>query len=88
MKEDTIITLDNNKDYALLERLVYKDHVYFFAAGVDDKEESTGEFLFIEEVKKEDKMFVKKVNDEELINKLAVIVSKDYYEAAKSLEEE
>lgn len=88
MKEDTIITLDNNKDYALLERLVYKDHVYFFAAGVDENEDSTGEFLFIEEVKKDEKIFIKQVSDEELINKLAVIVSKDYYEAAKALDEE
>lgn len=88
MKVDTIITLDNDKEYALLERLDLDGRVYFFTAGVTKDEEATGEYLFIEEVNKEGKTFIKKVTDNELISKLSTIVTKEYVEAAESLEEE
>ena len=88
MKVDTIITLDNDKDYALLERLELDGGVYFFAAGVTGDEEATGEYVFIEEINKDNKTYIQKVINKELLEKLATIVTKEYYEAAESLESE
>lgn len=88
MKVDTIITLDNDKDFALLERLELDGSVYFYAAGVTGEEEATGEYLFLEEIKKDEKTFIKKVTDKELLEKLYTIVTKEYYEAATALDEE
>jgi hypothetical protein len=87
MKEDTIITLDNNLEYALLEKLTLDEKNYYYAAGVKDDEVPTGEYIFIEEVSQDGKTFIKKVKDEELMKKLVTIVSKEYVDAVESLNE-
>ena len=88
MKVDTIITLDNDKEYALLEKLNLEDKVYFFAAGIDKDEEATGEYVFIEEITKNDKTYIQKVIDKNLLGKLSTIVTKEYFEAVESLKED
>lgn len=87
MSEDTIITLDNDLEYALLEKLNLENKTYYYAAGVKGEEEPTGEYIFIEEIHRDDKIFVKKVSDEETIKKLLTIVTKEYLDAVESLEE-
>ena len=87
MSVDTIITLNNDKEYALLERLELDGSIYFFAGGIDGNEETTGEYIFLEEINKDGKTFVKIVEDEELINKLTAITTKEYLEATESLED-
>lgn len=86
MEVDTIITLDNELEYALLERLEYNNKVYFFAAGIDKEENSTGEYIFIEEIKQDGKLKVQLVTDEELLTRLSTIVTKEYYTAAEEIE--
>ena len=88
MKVDTIITLDNDKEYALLEKLDLEGKIYFFAAGVDKDEEATGEYIFIEQISKNNKTFIQKVLDKKLLGKLSTIVTKEYFEAVESLKKE
>ncbi len=85
MKVDTIITLDNDKEYALLEKLDLEGKVYFFAAGINSDEQATGEYIFIEQIIKGDKTFIQKVLDKKLLAKLSTIITKEYYEATESL---
>ena len=85
MKVDTIITLDNDKEYALLEKLDFEGKVYFFAAGIDKDEEATGEYVFIEQIMKNNKTYIQKVLDKKLLGKLSTIVTKEYFEAVESL---
>lgn len=42
---------------------------------------------YVEEIHRDDKIFVKKVSDEETIKKLLTIVTKEYLDAVESLEE-
>lgn len=88
MKVDTIITLDNEMEYALLERLELEGRVFFFAAGVTKEEESTGEYIFLEELNKDGKTMIKLVNEDELIAKLSTIMTREYLEAAESVSKE
>ena len=88
MKVDTIITLDNDKEYALLEKLDLEGKIYFFAAGVDKDEEATGEYIFIEQINKNNKTFIQKVLDKKLLGKLSTIVTKEYFEAVENLSKE
>lgn len=84
MKVDTIITLDNGLEYALLERLELAGKVYFFAAGVTANDESTGEYIFVEEFSRDAKTMIKLVDDETVVAKLSTIMTKEYLEAVES----
>lgn len=88
MKVDTIITLDNGLEYALLERIELGGRIFFFAAGITAEEESTGEYIFVEELNRDGKTLIQLVNDEELVAKLSTIMTKEYLEASESIENE
>ena len=88
MQVDTIITLDNGLEYALLERLELEGKVFFFAAGITAEEESTGEYIFVEEFSRDGKTMIKLVNDEEYIAKLSTIMTREYLEAAEAVANE
>lgn len=88
MNVDDIITLDNNSEYVLLEKVELEGKVYYFAAGITKEEEATGEYVFIEEVKKDEKTFVKMVEDNTIYAKLSTILTKEYSDAVASLEEQ
>ena len=85
MDVDTIITLDNDREYALLEKLDLDGKTYFFAVGIDDNEEPTGEYIFIEQTIKKNKAFIQKVIEKKLLTKLSTIVTKEFFESVEDL---
>jgi len=87
MKIDTIIDLDNNKHYLLLDETMVEDKKYFYAVGIkEDLSAPTEEYVFIEEVRKNDKLYAKMVNDDTLKLFLTTIFTKNYLELAESIE--
>lgn len=70
MKIDTIITLKNDKKYLLLLESELDLEGYFLAVQLDDKNEPTSNYAVLEEVKKDNRMFVKKIDDPLILNQL------------------
>jgi len=82
MTKDLIITLDNNNDYLLLDETVLDNKKYFFAVGVSKENESpNNEYVLIEEVQHDGKIFAKKVMDEELSKLLLTIFTANHLES-------
>lgn len=84
MTKDIIITLDNNDDYLLLDETIIDNKKYFFAVGVSKENESpNNEYIFIEEVQRGEKIFAKKVMDEELSKLLLTIFTTNHLESVE-----
>lgn len=81
MSVDQIITLDNNNDYLLLDETTLDDKKYFYAVGVDKNEDPTNEYVVIEEIKKDGKIFIKKVTDKDMLNLLITLFTMNYTES-------
>ena len=87
MNIDTIITLSDNSKYWLLDKTSIEDKTYFYAVAVkDDLSSVYKEFIFIEELKKDGKIFIKKVEDQEVKDFLLTIFTKEYVESIEDLE--
>lgn len=87
MKVDTIITLSNNAKYLLLDETSIEDKNYFYAVGVNnDLSSATSEYIFIEEVKKEGKTFIKIVEDNTIKDFLLTVFTNNYIDYAEKLQ--
>lgn len=87
MNVDTIITLSNNSKYLLLDKTSIEDKNYFYAIGVkDDLETVTREYIFIEEIQRDGKTFIKKVEDKETKEFLLTVFTNNYIDYAEKIE--
>lgn len=77
MKEQDVITLDDGKQYLLLDELIYENKRYFFSVEVDKKgitqEEKGG--IFLKATKENGEEYVEIVESTILLEKLFTIES-------------
>lgn len=67
-----IMTLADGKKYIILNQAIYKETNYFFVVRVsEDLANIEEEFRIIEEVKKDDKRYIRDVKDEKMIQLLS-----------------
>ena len=79
MMVDTIITLDNNLNYLLLDETMLDNRKLFFATKVDENlSKPTNEYLFIEEINRNGEVYAKVVKDKELIKYLSTVFTSNY----------
>lgn len=68
---NSIVTLDNNEKYIVINQAVYKSKSYFFVAKVTpDEEEVQDEFKLLEEVEVDGKKGLQLVTDPKIIDLL------------------
>ena len=73
-----VLALANGKKFFVLRQAVYKGTTYFLSALVSaDEENFTNEFVFLEKVDENDKFYLKKVTDTEILNILAQNIKLD-----------
>ena len=67
-----IMTLTDGKKYIILNQAIYKETNYLFVVRVsEDLTNIEEEFRIIEEVKKDDKRYIRDVKDEKMIQLLS-----------------
>ncbi len=71
IKTNTIITLENNEKYVVLNETTYENNPYFLVMGMDDKKEIIqSKVAILKEVKQGNDIYIEKVTDSKLIIEL------------------
>lgn len=70
MREDTVITLEDGKEYLLLLESETTKESYFLAVVLDANNNPTTTYAVLEEVDKDGELYVEKVNDPIILNQL------------------
>ncbi len=70
MEINDVITLANNKSYALLMKSELTEEIYFLAVLLNEKEEPTNSYAVFEEVNQNGKTFVRKISDPGILDNL------------------
>ena len=66
------MTLNDGKKYIVLNQAIYKGTNYFFVVRLtEDESDVTDEFRIIEEVLKDEKRYIRNVEDEKMIELLS-----------------
>lgn len=87
MKVDTVIKLKENNKYLLLLESELDLDGYFLAVQLDEKDEPTKNYAVLQEVEKDGKTFVKKIEDPIIMNKLLEDYQLQYDEMFESEEQ-
>ena len=80
MKEQDVITLDDGKEYLLLDELQYENKKYFFAVEIDEKgvtQEDKGG-IFLKATKENGEEYVETIDSPTLLEKLYTIDKVSY----------
>lgn len=72
--KDLLITLENDDKYAIIDKITYENREYYISAKVNEKEEVTSELAILEEIVKEDGVYLNRITDPDLI----VILTREY----------
>ncbi len=84
MKKDSVITLENGKEYILLDSTIYEGKNYFFAVGYEKNEnKATNEYKFFEEQNSNGEVYIQEVVDIELTKILLAHFTVNYGEMIK-----
>ena len=70
MEKDTVITLDDNSEYLLLENKIIDNKEYFLAVKLGENEEPTKEYEFFEVEKEDNDNYINTLDDENKKNEL------------------
>lgn len=86
MEKDTIITLDDNTKYALLDETIIDDIKYFFAVKLNDETGNpTSEYDVFEEEKDGDDIYMNTVEESELKESILIEFTNNYMQMINEL---
>ncbi len=70
MVVDSVITLENDVNCLLLEKVIFENNNYFLSVVLNEDEEPSEEYVIFKEIVENDESFVEKVEDENLLKSL------------------
>ncbi len=79
MNVDSVITLEDDKKWELLEKINYQDETYFLANQVDTKD-----YAILKEIKDNDEFYVTKVDNKEELLEILKIMAQNFGEELKN----
>lgn len=85
MKVDSVITLENDVNCLLLEKVEYENNNYFMAVVLNEEEEPSDEYVIFKEIIENNENYVEKVEDVELFSSLIQLFTTKIDEFVDSL---
>lgn len=84
---DSVITLDNNLNYLILDKTSLNNEKYYLSVRVDENEEPLEENLILKEINEQGKKYVVEEKDESILKELLVIFTKSFNRSIVNLED-
>ena len=78
MKIDSVITLENDVNCLLLEKVNYNNDNYFLTVVLDDNEEPSDEYIVLKEIIEDGQNYVMRVTDEKVLAELIKLFTKSF----------
>ena len=63
---DKIVELENNKSYIILDETILNNVKYYFGLRINENDEPTNNYLFFEEMKDDDEIYLIPLSDEKM----------------------
>ena len=85
---DSVITLENDVNCLLLEKVTHNNDNYFLSVVLDEEEEPSDEYVIFKEINEGGQGFVEKVEDGELLAELVKEFTNSVAKLVENLPEE
>ena len=80
MNIDDIITLDDNKEYLILDIIELNKERFLYCVEIDEKEMPKQEYKYLKEIIENGEVFTEEVKDEAILETLTTLVLADNLE--------
>lgn len=85
MNKEEVITLENNKEYVILDTVKYKDEKYLYCVGIDKDENPTKEYIYLKGIEEDGEFYIENVEDQETLQIIISLFTANYLsESAES----
>lgn len=88
MDVNSVITLVNDVEVLLLDKVNHENSKYFLAVALNEEKEPTDEYAVLKEVIENDKTYVEKVENPEILGKLVDLFTYSLKDKVSLLPEE
>lgn len=78
MNKEEVITLENNKEYVILDIVIYKEEKYLYCVGIDKDEMPTKEYIYLKSIEENGEYFVENIEDKETLNAIVALFTANY----------
>lgn len=78
MDKEEVITLENNKEYVILDIVIYKEEKYLYCVGIDKDEMPTKEYIYLKSIEENGEYFVENIEDKETLNAIVALFTANY----------
>lgn len=79
---DKIVELENGRNYVILDRSILDNRVFYFGLRLEKNDEPTNNYLFFEEMKANDEVYLSPIVDENLRGLLLTSFTVNYLDKA------
>ena len=80
MQIEDIITLEDNLEYLILDKIELDNSNYLYAVLVDSDENPTDNYIYLKEINEDSDIYVEEVVNKELKDKLSSMFTLNYLE--------
>ena len=84
---DSVITLENNLNYLILDKAKFNGNKYYLSVKVDEEENALDENIILKEINENGSKYVIKETDESIIKELLVIFTKSFNRSIVNLDD-
>ncbi len=85
---DSVITLENDVNCLLLEKVTYNNDNYFLSVVLNEEEEPSDEYVIFKEINENGQGFVEKVENGDLLAELVTLFTNNVANLVNNLPEE
>ena len=75
---DKIVELENDRSYVILDQTMFENNKYYYGLRLNSNEEPTNNYLFFEEIKDEEDIYLEPIHDEQLKGYLLTTFTVDF----------
>ena len=79
---DSIVELENNKSYVILDKTILDNRTFYYGLRLNDNEEPTNNYLFFEEFKDNQDIYLDPITDEQIKGLLLTVFTVNYLNTA------
>ena len=80
MEIEDIITLEQDIEYLILDKVELDNNNYLYAVLIDSEENPLDEYVYLKEINENNEMYVEEVVNEEIKDKLSKMFTLNYLE--------
>ena len=78
MNKDDIFTLEDNKEYLVLETIELNQEKYLYGVSIDKEEMPTAEYKYWKEINENGEIFTEEITDKKIIEALTSLCAANY----------